>query len=357
MVTNQSNSTNQASEQRYRHLFENLPICIFTADLTVTPPVILQVNKRTEVVFGYTAAELVGKPSILLAPEESRVDVQNRIQRVRRGERITAETKGQRRDGTSFPVRAIAVLDPTDSGYVIVAVQDITAEVERRSETEAIDAERLRIARELHDGVAQNLAGLRFKSALWSHMADSIKTAPPAMRDTMRAALDELQTVLLTAIEDIRRAIFALRPLDLESEGFLPALNRLVTDFGDRNLLLAQLIRRTAKRSARLLRITALPRYPGRTKQHQPARLRGFGAGESQRVDETGGVALLLRDNGCGFDPGLVRKSDQSGHFGLRQMRERILDLGGTLDIHSSINEGTELVVTLPPPEVKDGTG
>ena len=196
MVTDQTNSAIQAREQRYRHLFENLPVSIFIADLKVTPPVILQVNKRTEVVFGYTAVELVGKPSILLATEEARVDVQNRIQRVRRGERITAETKGQRRDGTSFPMRTIAILDPTDSGHVIVAVEDITVEVERRSEAEAIDAERLRIAHELHDGVAQSLAGLRFKSALWSHLADSIEAAPPAMRDAMRNALDEIEAVL-----------------------------------------------------------------------------------------------------------------------------------------------------------------
>ena len=65
-------------------------------------------------------------------------------------------------------------------------VEDITAEVQRRSEAEAIDAERHRIAREIHDGVAQSLGGLGFKSALWSHLADA---APPRMH----AALDELQ--------------------------------------------------------------------------------------------------------------------------------------------------------------------
>ena len=79
----------------------------------------------------------------------------------------------------------------------------------------------------------------------------------------------------------------------------------------------------------------------------------------SLSVDKAGGVALSVRDDGCGFDPGLVRKDDPPGHFGLRQMRERILDLGGTLDIHSSIGGGTELLVTLPPltEEVNDAPG
>jgi signal transduction histidine kinase len=66
-------------------------------------------------------------------------------------------------------------------------------------------------------------------------------------------------------------------------------------------------------------------------------------------VDSAGGVALSLRDNGRGFDPSRIGTADQPGHFGLRQMRERILDLGGTLDIGSAIGQGTELLITLPP--------
>jgi len=55
-----------------------------------------------------------------------------------------------------------------------------------------------------------------------------------------------------------------------------------------------------------------------------------------------------VRDNGCGFDPSRLSPITQAGHFGLRQMRERILDLGGTLDIRSTIGQGTELRITFP---------
>jgi len=41
--------------------------------------------------------------------------------------------------------------------------------------------------------------------------------------------------------------------------------------------------------------------------------------------------------------------SEQTGHFGLRQMRERALDLGGTLDIISSPGIGAEIIISLPP--------
>ena len=66
-------------------------------------------------------------------------------------------------------------------------------------------------------------------------------------------------------------------------------------------------------------------------------------------VDAAGGVTASVRDNGRGFDPSQLGPADLPGHFGLRQMRERILDLGGTLDVHSAVGQGTELYITLPP--------
>jgi PAS domain S-box-containing protein len=341
MVPSQTYSANQPNEQRYRHLFENMPICIFVINLTVNPAVILEVNRRAELVYGYPAAEVVGCPAAQLVPEESRAILQNILQRVQRGELVTAEILNRHRDGTTFPVRITATLDPTHHGYMITTVEDISAEKLRRSEAEAIEAERLRIAHEIHDGVAQNLAGLRFKSALWHHLADS---APPEMR----GALDELQAVLITAIEDIRRAIFALRPMDLEALGFVPALRQWVAGFGEQNQMLIQLD--VSRQTDYLPAVYELPLFRiiqegmNNIRQHAQAST----ALVHLTVDETGGVALLLQDNGCGFDPQQVTQAGYSRHFGLRQMRERILALGGTLDIHSEPGRGTDLLIRLP---------
>ena len=289
MVDEQTNHVRLASEQRYRHLFEHMPICIFVADLTVTPATILEVNRRVELVYGYTAAELTGMPATQLVPAGALPTVLSVVQRVQQGETVTAETINQHRDGTRFPVRIIATPDPGDSGLMIVTVEDITAEKARRSEAEAIDAERRRIAHEIHDGVAQSLAGIRFKSALWSHLADG---APPGMH----AALGELQEVLNTAIVDIRRAIFALRPLDLERLGFFPALVQLVGDFGDQNQLAARLeLSGVPRRPARELRIAPVPPHPGGAEQHRPARPREFGAGVPGRGWDWQGRGLGAR--------------------------------------------------------------
>jgi PAS domain S-box-containing protein len=348
VINNQVDRASQAaellfrSEQRYRHLFENAPICIFVADLTANPPTIMEANHRAERIYGYTTAEMVGMPAANLVPAEARPFSQAIIERVLQGQTVTTEITNQRRDCTVFPVRVSAAPDPTDIGRMIVTVEDISAEKLRRSETEAIDAERQRIAREIHDGVAQNLAGLRFKSALWQHLAED---APPGMR----AALEELLRVLNDAMVDLRRAIFALRPVDLEVLGFFPALAQLVGDFGDQNQVMAEL--EALEPHGALPVAYELPLF--RVIQEGLNNVGQHAAASSVlvrlAVDASGGVTGSVRDNGRGFDPSQLYPVDKAGHFGLRQMRERIQDLGGTLDICSAPGQGTELVIALPP--------
>ena len=75
MVTTQIDSTEagiRASEQRYRHLFQHVPICIFVADLTAAPATIVEANRRAELVYGYTAAEMAGMPAANLYPKRPR---------------------------------------------------------------------------------------------------------------------------------------------------------------------------------------------------------------------------------------------------------------------------------------------
>ena len=333
---------NQTGEQRYRHLFEHAPICIFVVDLAVSPVTILEVNRRTELVYGYPAVELVGMPADYLVTVEAVQAARSIVQQVQQGKTITTETSHRRRDGMRFPVRLIAALDPADDSQMIVTVEDITAEKQRRSEAEAIASERLRIAHEIHDGLAQNLAGLRFKSAYWSHLADG---APPRMR----AALNELQEVLMLAISDIRRAIFALRPVDLDELGFFPALAQLVADFGDQSQLAARLDVSGPHDSLPLAYELTLFRIIQEGVNNIGQHARASSVLVYLELDPAGGVVVLLRDNGRGFDPSQLDPADPPGHFGLRQMRERILALGGTLDIHSVLGQGTELLITLPP--------
>lgn len=342
MVINQATSASQASEQRYRHLFEQVPICLFVSNLRANPATILEANRRAEVVYGYAAADLVGMPISHLAPNEARPAIERIVERVKQGQRVKVETTGQRRDGTRFSIRVIATRDPADDSLMIVTIEDITAETQRRTEAEAIDAERRRIAHEIHDGVVQSLAGLRFKSALWSHLAE-------AASPDIRAALHEFQTVLIAAIVDMRRSIFGLRPLALDTAGFFPALQQIVTDFGDQNQVMTELevsgSQNTLAPAYELPVLRVIREALNNVGQHAQASL----VLVRLMMDETGGATVSVRDNGCGFDPRQLGLVDHKQHFGLRQMRERITDLDGTLEIRSTLGQGTELLITLPP--------
>jgi len=65
-----------------------MPICIFVIDLTPTPPIVLEANRRAELVHGYTAAELVGMPATQLVPEDARLAVLAIVQQVQQGHMV-----------------------------------------------------------------------------------------------------------------------------------------------------------------------------------------------------------------------------------------------------------------------------
>jgi PAS domain S-box-containing protein len=341
-------SLTQIGSQRYHNLLKDLPICIILVDLSVIPAVILEANRMTELVYGYSAAELAGRPAAHLVAEESRECASQILLRVRHGETVTDEITSRHRDGTPFPVRVIATLDGDNNSQAIFAAVDITSERQRRNESEAINRERLRIAHEIHDGIAQDLAGLRLKSALWHQFAD---TDPLRMH----AALDELQHRLNLAISDLRRAIFALRPVALEELGFFPALDQLVRGFGEYNQLVTRLD--VSGLSEDLPADYELPVF--RIIQEGLNNIKQHAHASSLQVrliiNARDGVLVTVLDNGRGFNPKLVGRKGHSENFGLRQMRERILELGGTLNIRSAIGQGTELRITLPS-VVKDAT-
>src|SRR5690606_14236 len=96
------------------------------------------------------------------------------------------------------------------------------------SEEVAIAGERARIAREIHDGVAQSLAF----SALKLDLVERLMTRNPE-----KAALELVtaRDTIRETIKEVRRSIFALRPVELERHGFMETLRRYLVDYGQQN--------------------------------------------------------------------------------------------------------------------------
>lgn len=329
-------------EERFRTLFESSPLGVFEVDMSSMPSTILRANPQAERVYGRPADEWTSISLEHIFPAGARRDLERMIERIHAGETAYLESTHQRRDGSEFPVRLSAAPERAPGRKLaIVVVEDITAEKEWRSEEEAIAEERRRIAREIHDGLAQDLAALRMRALLWHQTVDE---NPPAMH----AELDDLRELLSKNIREVRRAIFALRPAALDEMGFYPALQQFVTELGEQNQLridlhvLGPLERLPPSLEPVLFRIVQ------EALNNVVKHARATAAEVELRLDEPAVVRLAIRDDGVGFDPSTLDQAVLRGHLGLKQMRERVARLRGTFTLHSEPGRGTEICVVLP---------
>jgi PAS domain S-box-containing protein len=325
------------SEARFRALFENAPLCVFELDMTQTPPRIIRANRRSERVYGWSAAEFATATLDEIFSPAAWPALGQTMNTLGAGETIAVESTGLRRDGTEFPIRASAT--GPDLTRVILAIEDISSEKERRSEEEAIAKERSRIAREIHDGLAQDLAGLRFEVGRWHKLVDD----DPRQ---MHTELDGLRALLSKNIREVRRSIFALRPVALDELGFYPAIRQFAAEFGEQNQLHVDLhVKGPTERLPAFLEpvlFRIIQESLNNVGKHAQASIVWI------KLDLTlpDAVKLSVRDDGVGFDPGTLIV--QRGHLGLKQMRERVENLQGVFELHSQPANGTEIQVVLP---------
>lgn len=204
----------------------------------------------------------------------------------------------------------------------------------------AIADERARIARDIHDGTAQSLAFVRMRIDLWNEW---IERDP----ERLRGELTELKSTLREQIRELRRAIFALRPVQFDELGFVGGLRRYIVEFaGQHNW------------DVHVDLSGAPPAIPAeieavafRVVQEALTNVAKHAAASRVEVSigaADDGLQLIIRDDGRGFDPG--EAIDMPGHVGLRQMRERLAALRGQLTILSRAGDGVELRAWIPLP-------
>lgn len=207
------------------------------------------------------------------------------------------------------------------------------------SEELAISAERARIAREIHDGVAQSLAFVALRLDVISRQLDKDK-------HPIKQEITDVSQLLREQIREVRRSIFALRPTNLEQHGLLETMRLYVADFGQQNEIKTHLniqgnIRLSATDEAVMFRI--LQESLNNIAKHAGAHEVSVTISEGQQIQ------LSIQDDGKGFDPSKASSHVSSvGGLGLVQMRERVEDRGGSLSIESTLGEGSTIQATLP---------
>ncbi len=207
-------------------------------------------------------------------------------------------------------------------------------------QTLAVLEDRERLARELHDGLAQDLAALRLRLSRWHRLVERNPTQLQAELDAARALLSE-------NIRDVRRVIFALRPVMLDKLGFYAALRQFAEDFGEQYQVHVDLrIAGPRERLPRTMEAT-LFRIIQEALHNAGKHAQASAVWVELHLETSSAVTLRVRDDGVGFDPALLKQAVRRGHLGLTQMRERVESLGGTLTLRSQPG-GTEIQVTLP---------
>lgn len=227
------------------------------------------------------------------------------------------------------------------AGQVSLAVRNARAYLQ--SEELAIAEERARIAREIHDGVAQALAFSALKLDLVARLVGG--TAPQLEKATTELRL--AQTTIRESIREVRRSIFALRPIDLERHGFIETIRRYCSDFEEQNDLSVALTvdgapQLSAKSEAVLFRI--FQESMNNAVKHAHARHVSVGVGKTCAC-----CFIEIQDDGQGFDPALVSdRVTSAGGLGLRQMRERVQARGGQFEMVSQPGAGTRVYASVP---------
>ncbi len=225
------------------------------------------------------------------------------------------------------------------ASQVSLAVRNADAYLQ--SEELAIAEERARIAREIHDGVAQSLAFAALKLDLVVRL---LRRDP----DEAEQELGRAKATIREMIREVRRSIFALRPVDLERYGLVETLRRYALDFGQQNdvgveLDVAPLAGLSMKTEAVLFRI--FQEAMNNVAKHAKASSVHVALGPCG--DDA--VELVVEDDGVGFDRTQVAdRVTTAGGLGLRQMEERVTARGGRFSAVSLPGKGTRVQVRVP---------
>lgn len=205
------------------------------------------------------------------------------------------------------------------------------------------EIEQAKVARELHDSIAQHLAALMFQLSATSRDCND-----PAVATRLAAARDDVRAIT----EEVRNLSQAIRPSVLDELGLVPALERLVrettrgtgidadvhSDFAPASVppKVASVLYRVAEEAMRNALLHA--------------------AAERIRISLHGDAHVMrmeVSDDGVGFDPAIA-EPESGAVGGLASMRERLSLADGTLEIKSASKGGTTIIATVPLEPTRD---
>ncbi len=199
------------------------------------------------------------------------------------------------------------------------------------------DAERRRIARELHDSLGQYLVGLKLN-------LDMLKRSPG--RTDLWSQSDDL---VERCVSEVRTLSYLLHPPMIDDVGLASAARWFVEGMGQRSGMQVTLDapRHLERLPAEIELVLFRVLQEGLTNVHRHS---GATVAQVAIRKETGQMSLEVKDNGCGMRPDVLSRFEQTGTgmgVGLSGMRERVRELGGSMQVESG-QHGTSVRVAIP---------
>ncbi len=195
--------------------------------------------------------------------------------------------------------------------------------------------ERARIARDLHDGVAQTLYFLALKTDLLRKQLSENETAVTELR--------EIGQTTRQIIREVRRTIFALRPLDWSKTGFLPGLKSFIYGFSEQTSLQTAVHLDNTLDIPRRLEPTIF-RIVQESLNNVAKHAEATEAVVSLIANTPNQLTLTIQDNGCGF----TNEEIVSNGLGLKQMEARVTAVYGKFHIDSEAGKGSSITAVFP---------
>jgi signal transduction histidine kinase len=194
------------------------------------------------------------------------------------------------------------------------------------------DAERRRVAGEVHDGAVQGLVGISFA------LRAMVNEAPPPLDQRLQG----LASATTTAVSSLRSLLTSVYPVDVPADGWWYGLDEMIAALRATGIDVTLDV--PPRRSSPLTELLML-RVTLEALRNVAAHSQASQVIVRMNAHDVVRVRLTIADDGVGFDEATARSKREAGHFGLSLMRDLACELGATLDIDSTLGSGT--VVTL----------
>jgi PAS domain S-box-containing protein len=315
----------------------------------------IELNSAAEKIFAHSRTMLIGENVLEVVPQSFRPWFKNGLDNCFAGEKgpiqgSRIEMPALRADGSRFSAEfTITRIRLTGLPMFTIYIRDITqhkrAEAELRSLPQRIikaqEAERSRIAQELHDGINQLIASVKMR-------LHKVEGSLPDLKPAAREILHRCDRLLVKVLEENRRIAHNLRPTDLDHLGLAAACSSFCGEVQSRTNLKIEC--RLISPSQRLLPVVELHLF--RIVQEAINNIEKHAQAKAVKLElwlQRDSLFLTIQDDGQGFDPKTLKAGKKIRHgLGLTNMRERALSLGGTYEIKSAPGQGTTISVSVP---------